>query len=205
MCSSPDPETALRTTTTLLDGLHDHANEVAWGLIDQRYRPVVSGFARRFGVGANEADEIAQRTLAEFVSAYRAGRYDRTKGRLSSWILGIAHHTILHTFRDGQRAAQIGAGELADLSDESMMHSIWIDERDRQIFAQAMAILRRESAQDERTMEAFELAALRGVPPIEVARRCRMSVEQVYVAKNRVTRKLRDLVRDITAAFEDDH
>lgn len=197
-------EAALRTTTTLLAALHDHANELAWGQLDQRYRPVIRGLARRLGVGEGGAEEVAQQTLAEFVGAYRAGRYDRTRGRLSSWILGIAHHTALRALRQAQRDQQAGTALLEGLHDESMLRSIWIDERDRAIFSQAMSVLRQDSGMDGRTMQAFELVSLRGVPAIEAAQQCRMSVDQVYVAKSRVTRRLRDLVAQMTSAFEDD-
>ena len=33
------------------------------------------------------------------MALYRDGRYDRAKGRLSSWILGIAQHTAQSRFR----------------------------------------------------------------------------------------------------------
>ncbi|MCA9294798.1 MAG: sigma-70 family RNA polymerase sigma factor [Phycisphaerales bacterium] len=201
---APQPDLSLRTTTTLLNALHDHGNEIAWAQLDHRYRPVIRGLARRLGVPESGAEEVAQQTLSEFVGAYRAGRYDRTKGRLSSWILGIAHHTALRAIRHGRRDQQAGTALLEGLHDESMLRSIWIDERDRAIFSQAMSSLRQDSGMDERTMQAFELVSLRGVPAIEAAQQCRMSVDQVYVAKSRVTRKLRDLVSQMTAAFEDD-
>ena len=45
---------------------------------------------------------------------------------------------------------------------------------------------------------------LRGVPAPEAASQCGMTVDQVYVAKSRITRRLRDLVRELTDAFEED-
>jgi DNA-directed RNA polymerase specialized sigma24 family protein len=67
-----------------------------------------------------------------------------------------------------------------------------------------MAELRSSSGVDERTINAFELVALRGVPATEVANQCQMTVDQVYVAKSRVTKKLRELVETLTKAFEED-
>lgn len=195
---------ATRTTTGLLDALRDHSNEPAWAQIDSRYRPVIAGLARRLGLDDSSADEVSQQTLTEFVRAYRDGRYDRTKGRLSSWILGIAHHTALHLLRTNRRAAGVGSTVLEQVSDESTLRTIWTDERDRAILSRAMALLSEETSVDERTMLAFELAALRGVPAPEAAAQCGMSVEQVYVAKSRMTRRLRELVETMTQAFEED-
>lgn len=195
---------ATRTTTRLLDALRDHSNEPVWAHIDARYRPVLAGLARRLGLHDADAEEVAQQALSEFVRAYREGRYDRTKGRLSSWIMGIAQHTTLKRLRDGKREIAVGSTALSMVPDEATLRSIWTDERDRAILDRAMAMLRDESAVDDRTLLAFELFALRAVPAQEVAQRCGMTVEQVYVAKSRVVKRLRSLVEELTHAFEED-
>jgi RNA polymerase sigma factor (sigma-70 family) len=196
---------ATRTTTRLLDALRDHSNELAWSHIDQRFRPVIVGLARRLGLRDGEADEVGQQTLSEFVKAYRDGRYDRTKGRLSSWILGIAHHTSLKVLRGARRDGSSTWLESVPTDPEGpQLRSIWTDERDRSILDRALAMLRDESAVDDRTLLAFELVGLRGVPAAQVAEQCGMSVDQVYVAKNRVTKRLRSLVAELTEAFEAD-
>lgn len=202
---TPESQLAARTTTKLLDALHDHANEPAWAQIDSRYRPVIAGLARRLGLGDTDAEEVAQQSLAEFVSAYRHGRYDRTKGRLSSWILGIAHHTTLRLLRTGRRAELAGSAWLSEVVDEGALRTIWSDERDRAIFERAIGMVRDESAFDDRTLLAFELVALRGVPATEAGVQCGMTVDQVYVAKSRVIRRLRGLADDLRVAFEEDN
>ncbi|MBX3404186.1 MAG: sigma-70 family RNA polymerase sigma factor [Phycisphaeraceae bacterium] len=202
--ASPDQTLANRTTTKLLDALRDHGNEPAWAQIDARYRPVIRGLARQLGLRENDAEEVAQQALSEFVRAYREGRYDRSKGRLSSWIMGIAHHTTLRMIRAGRRVNTPGATAMADVADEHTLRSIWTDERDRAILERALNIIRDESSVDDRTLRAFELVALRGVPAAEVAAQCGMNVDQVYVARSRVTKRLRSLVETLTAAFEED-
>ncbi len=204
MSLMPQSATALRTTTKLLDALRDHSNEPAWAHIDQRYRGVIAGVARRLGLRDADADEVAQQTLSEFVRAYRDGRYDRAKGRLSSWILGIARHTSLRILRGSSREGLAGTTTLAQVPDEEALRSIWTDERDRAILSRALTMLRDESMVDDRTLEAFELVALRGVPAARAAEQCSMSIDQVYVAKNRVTKRLRETVAQLTEAFEED-
>lgn len=195
---------ATRTTTRLLDALHEQGNEPVWAQIDARYRPVLTGVARRLGLDAADAAEVAQQALAEFVRSYRDGRYDRTKGRLSSWILGIAHHTALRLFREKRRDQHGGDTVLAQVPDEGELRNIWLDERDRTILERALGLLRDESTIDDRTLRAFELVAMRGVPAAETAAQCDMTADQVYVAKSRVTKKLRGIVEQLTAAFEED-
>lgn len=205
--ANPDTIFATRTTTKLLDALRDQSNEPVWRHIDSRFRPVIAGLARRLGLRDADADEVAQHTLSEFVQAYRDGRYDRAKGRLSSWILGIAHHTTLKFLRSGKRERGVGGSDddpVPEVPDETALRSIWTDERDRAILDRAMGMIRDESAMDDRTLTAFELVGLRGVPAPEAAVQCGMTVDQVYVAKSRVVRRLRELVAELTAAFEED-
>jgi RNA polymerase sigma-70 factor (ECF subfamily) len=205
---APEPIYATRTTTNLLNALHDHSNVPAWAQIDARYRPVIAGLARRLGLDRADADEVSQQALTEFVQSYRDGRYDRTKGRLSSWILGIARHTALRMLRDARRGGNGGAGggdsARVEAMDEPALRSIWDEERDRSIVSRAIALLRDACAVDDRSLLAFELVALRGVPPVEAAAQTGMTLNHVYVAKNRLTNRLRDLVQDMTAGFEDD-
>jgi RNA polymerase sigma-70 factor (ECF subfamily) len=215
---SPIPISATRTTTRLLDALAQPGNEPVWTVLDARYRPVIAAVTRRIGLSDADAEEAAQQTLTEFVRAFGEGRYDRSKGRLSSWILGIAHHTALRMLRTsrsrpafGSSAVDqaIGAAAAPDGArgaeiDEASLRSIWTDERDRTILAQAMAVLRTERGVDERTVSAFELVAIRGVPVAAAASQCGMSESQVYVAKSRVVKQLKEIVAELTIAFEED-
>ncbi|MFZ4572881.1 MAG: RNA polymerase sigma factor [Phycisphaerales bacterium] len=197
-----EPIDATHTTTRLLDALHDLRNEPVWIQFDARFRPVLAGLARRLGLGGADAEEVAQTALAEFVRCYRAGQYDRSKGRLSSWLLGIAHHSALAVLRRNRRSTQ---GETEqEATDEVSLRNIWDQERDREILMHAIAKLREETDVDPRTLLAFELSALRGVPAPEVASQCEMTVEQVYVVKSRMTKRLRELVAKMTSAFEED-
>lgn len=200
----PDPTLATRTTTRLLDALHEDGNEPVWLHVDARYRGVIAGLARRLGLDDADADEVAQQTLAEFFRCYRGGRYDRSKGRLSSWILGIAHHTTLGLIRKRHGEGRLSETHVQEQIDEPRLRSIWTDERDRAILARAMGLLRDESEIDDRTLTAFELSSLRGVPVAETALQCGMTADQVYVARSRVTKKLRALVEELTTAFEED-
>src|SRR5206468_12314554 len=93
---------------------------------------------------------------------------------------------------------------IAEVAAQPALGSIWADARDRAVLARALSILRDESDVDDRTLLAFELVALRAVPAAEAAAQCGMSPDQVYVAKSRITKRLRQLVADLTAAFEED-
>ncbi len=59
-----------RTTTTLLEELHDSANDAVWREFDARYRPILVSFAKKFGLDDDDSVEVAQESLAQFVKDY---------------------------------------------------------------------------------------------------------------------------------------
>jgi RNA polymerase sigma-70 factor (ECF subfamily) len=195
----------LITTTVLLDSLKDPARDSVWIEFDARYRPILIAFGRQFGLNQLDAEEVAQETLGEFLRAYREGRYDRTKGRLSSWIISIAQNRALMRRRSlVRRAAARGESGLVDLRNPADLTQVWQLEQERAIFARAWDILCTMGRTEERTLEAFELVAMRGMPADVVAAECGMTVDEVYLAKSRVTRRLRQLIQDLTRAYEDE-
>jgi len=196
---------SLVTTTLLLDRLHDSRDEEAWRTFDLRFRGVIVTTARRFGLPDPDAEDAAQETMLQAVREYRAGGYDRTKGRLSSWIVGIAHHRIIDALRRSRsRGARETAGEPSDMPvAPDTIARAFEDALERKIFTDAWEHVLSEQRLTPPTLRAFELTALRGVPAAEAAKACDMTTEQVYVARTRVARRLRDVVEGIDRAVRD--
>ena len=75
---SQDPNLS-KTTTAMLDALHNPSDVATWEEFDQRYRPVLIGFARNLGLDDADAADVAQDTLARFLEQYRDGKYERDR------------------------------------------------------------------------------------------------------------------------------
>ncbi|MHC4946635.1 MAG: RNA polymerase sigma factor [Planctomycetota bacterium] len=193
-----------RTTTVLLDGLHDQANVAAWMEFDRRYRPIVIGFARRLGLADPDAADVAQETMARFLEEYRAGRYDRDRGRLRSWIIAIARTRVagIRRRRATRREAR-GESAIVDLADEARLTSIWDAERRTRILREALTRLRETTRTDERTIRTFEMHVLNHVPAAAVAAELDIGVQDVYLAKSRVARRLREIVTSLESVYDD--
>ncbi len=192
-----------RTTTQLLESLRDSSNDELWCQFDDRYRPVIRAFAIDQGLSEEDAAEVAQVTLTQFSADYRAGRYQRERGRLSSWIIGIARNRIIDAARARQkRAALRGDSALEAVPELANPDEAWRAARQRVILDRAMQRLRTDSKMSEHTLRAFELCAIRGVPPETAAGECGMSVAEVYVAKNRAIKRLREMVAEMTQEFD---
>jgi len=196
-------KSAHATTTALLESLKDPGQDGVWWEFDARFRPLLTALAVRLGLDVGEAEDVAQETLAEFIRAYREDKYDRTRGRLSSWVIAIAKNRIARRRRAvGRHAGRRGDSALADLSDTAHLAALWDEEERHLIILRAMELLRAGRA-SEAKLRAFELVAVRGVPAEEAARECGMSVDEVYTAKSRLTIRLREIVEELTAAWRE--
>jgi RNA polymerase sigma-70 factor (ECF subfamily) len=192
-----------RTTTALLDALTDPASNTVWTEFDTRFRPVITALARRLGLSEADAADAAQETLARFLAAYRAGKYDRARGRLSSWVIGIARHCILD-LRQARAARHEARGLSAadDLPADDELQVAWDAECRLAIVHRALELLRARTATDEKTLRAFERVALDGHSPADVARELRMTTADVYLAKHRCLSRLRELISTLSVAYE---
>ncbi|TVR99660.1 MAG: sigma-70 family RNA polymerase sigma factor [Phycisphaerales bacterium] len=195
-------DAALVTTTLLLSRLHDSRDDLAWAEFDERFRGVIVATARRVGLSPQDAEDAAQETMLCAIRDYQAGKYDRSRGRLSSWIVGIARYRIV----DIQRARRhtLGLGfEQSDAPETEVIAEAFERALERHVFERAWARLREQGEVAPQTLLAFELTALRGVPATAAAQTCGMTVDQVYVARHRVARKLSELVTAIDRACRD--
>lgn len=188
------------TSLTLLEGLRDSGNREAWERFTERYRPMVVGFAVRLGLSENDAQDASQETMLAFVKGYREGAYNRDKGRLRSWLFGVAHRKT----RDIQR--RMGRERvMADRSDGSaFLGSIEAPDADQGVWEQEWqrAVLRACLAEvssyfDANTLKAFELYVLEEWSADGVAEHLGTSRNVVYIGKNRVMSRLRELRRQM--------
>jgi RNA polymerase sigma-70 factor (ECF subfamily) len=194
-----------RTTTVLLEGLRDPANAEAWATFDRLYRPIVIGFARRLGLSESDAADVAQETMAQFVQEYRDNRYDRSRGRLRSWLIALTK-TRVATMRRNEARRRNWRGDSAfiDLADEVQLTRIWDDERRTVVLRNALDVLRGKSRTSDTTIRAFECLVLNRMPPSAVATELGISTHDVYLAKSRITQRLREIIVAIDADFDHD-
>lgn len=198
-----------RTTTALLAALADPndrtARDAAWRELLDRCEPIMLGVAKAMGASATDAADLVQTSLVAFLEAWRQGRYDRSRGRVSRFLASILRARYLDLRRSRLRRDDVSLDACEDLaralSDESVDRA-WRVERQRTILARALAQLRADGI-DERTLEAFELYAVRGVDVEAVVERVGMSRGDVYSIKYRLVRRLQPIVARLDELYED--
>ena len=196
---------ASRTTTALLNNLHDEDNDAAWREFDDRYRPILLGFSRRLGLPDADAVDVAQETMIQFIKEYREGKYDRERGRLRSWLLGIARFRVAGIYRK-RATSRISRGEsaIADLPRDEEIEAAWDTERRMTILRKALAQLQATTRIADKTVRAFEMVALQQLPTAQVASELDMNENDIYLAKSRVASKLREIVAGLESIYDED-
>ena len=193
-----------RTSTLLLEGLHDSENRTVWIEFDARYRPIIEAIARRMGLDASDASDVAQETMLQFLKEYTAGRYDRQRARLRAWLVALARTRVAAVYRArARRRIDRGESAVVQLPDEAEMTVMWDTERRTVILREAIRELRSATKLKEHTIQAFELLTMQSMPPAAVAEQLGISVDEVYLAKSRVAKRLREIIATIEAAFDE--
>lgn len=190
------------TTTTLLARLLDYDDSSAWERLVARFREPVARFARAMGVDPSACEDVAQDALLAFAESFRKGAYDRSKGRLSSWLFGFAHRQALAHRRHEAHAAGAPRGESAEtpMAGEPAIEQAWDQIWEHFLLDRALMRARRQFSPE--TYTAFERVALQDQSPHDVATALGIPVKAVYNAKHRVLQRIRELMTDLEALPE---
>ena len=184
------------TSLTLLQRIATPTGEQDWLRFYETYRPFIAKQLRTFPGLQNDADDIAQEVM--LIVRKEVGGFDRQRlGSFRCWLRNVTLNQIRGALRSRKRHAVCmgDAPELeARLSEWSDPASIaskrWDEEHDQRIYEQAMIAVKRQV--NETTWQAFEQYVLQGKDPHRVSEELQISLDSVYLAKSRITRRLRD-------------
>jgi RNA polymerase sigma-70 factor (ECF subfamily) len=184
------------TTTQLLQDLKTTHDESAWTEFCSHFRPVVIEFAKKLGLSNVEAEDAAQETMAAFFKAFKEGKYDPDKGRLSNWLFGISKRVILN-LRGHQPLEKLIVDKATGTSfwdmvqDDRTLGRTWELQWQQMALKRCLEQVRQEF--DPKVFGAFRYYAIDQSTVEEVCKRFDMSRNAVYIAKSRVLSRLREL------------
>lgn len=190
-----------KTSTVLLNGLREPGNEQAWREVVARYQPMLVAFVRRCGFNETDTLDVVQECLTAFLMAFRDGKYDPEKGRLRSWLKGIALNKVCDARRKlAHRGIQVvddsqQTAFLNRIPDQRDLTEIFEQEWERSVLAECLRRVR--LVFEPQTLQAFELVALKGFTPEMVAAQLGVSRSVVYLSKSRVLSRLRQVQQEI--------
>lgn len=190
-----------QTRPSLLLRIRDGNDSEAWEQFVDLYAPLVFRYGRRRGMQEADAADLAQEVLWEIAGSIEKLNYDRQLGRFRSWLYKVTQYRFIHWYKRQVRAA-VGSGDsktqlsLEQLVDEnSNDNDKWDIDYQRHLFQWAAERVKRQFR--ESTWMAFWQTAIEGRTPKSVASELNISVGAVYIARNRVTGRLRKAIEEI--------
>jgi RNA polymerase sigma-70 factor (ECF subfamily) len=188
-----DSETSLILLVRLQ---RDPTNQQVWAEFVDHYGLKLYGWCLGWGLQDADAQDVTQNVMLRLAEKLRDFRYD-PRGSFLAWLKTLARHAVSDLCQAGRRAGWGSGGGLAGWLLEGVAaredQAQRLDEEfDRELLKKAMLRVRLRVA--PQTWQAFCLTALEGLSGAETAVRIPMQVAQVFVAKRRVQRMLRDEV-----------
>jgi RNA polymerase sigma factor (sigma-70 family) len=173
--------------------------ELAWNEFHQRYAAAIAGFARQIGVRPSDVEDVVQDVLVGFYSRSPTFVYDPARGRFRGYLKTCTFHAVQR--RLGRDVTFRGL-PLDQLDPEALeVEQVWNDVWEQEQLRSAVEQLRQEIGVTK-TFRAFELYVILDLSPQEVSRRLDMHIDNVYRAKESVTRMLRERLNAIRASEE---
>lgn len=196
----------LPTRTSLLKRLKDHDNATSWEEFCDSYGRVIHAVALKSGLAPADAEDVTQETVAAVARRIGGFDYDPKKGSFKSWVLTVARSRIVDCIRRRQRERRFEPPDpqdgsettfLARLPDEDLPRFEDIcDTEWRQGLYEAAKERVRERISPQQ-YQAFDLYVIREWPPEKVAATLELSMNQVYLAKHRVSEAIRAEVNQL--------
>jgi RNA polymerase sigma-70 factor (ECF subfamily) len=182
------------THASLLARLADGTDPAAWREFHDRYGELIRGFARRRGLQSADCEDVAQEVLLGLSKAMPGFRYDPGKGKFRSYLKTATLRAIFKKSHQKHGTVTLGdieeATRVADADSDT--EEVWEQEWRQYHLRQAMRAVRVEFGQVDR--RAFQMYALDGVDARETADALQVSIDRVYQAKSRITKRLTEII-----------
>ena len=194
--AEPTPGTgslSLQTRHSLLSRLRGQGDEQGWREFFERYWRLIYGFARRAGLNDADAQDIVQEVMVGLPKGL--ADYRRQPGAsFKSWLLTIVRRRLADHWRRRlpreQRTVPLPECEAGEHGQEdAALERLWQEEWEGRLFeAAAQRVQQRVGA---RNYLIFDMLVRQGTALREVCRCLGVSAAQVYLAKHRVGRLMK--------------
>ena len=187
----------LKTSPTLLGKLRQGPCEEDWQAFVDRYAPTVFSWAWQSGLQESDAADVTQEVLLKLLHQMQTFEYAQSKGSFRGWLKTITVNAARDLGRKIQRRPAGSAG-LSGVQDPRKWDELarrMETEYQSDLFEQANALVRPRVA--ENTWRAYEMTAIENRPAADVAEELCMKVSEVYVAKSRIIKRIREAVAEL--------
>lgn len=204
-----DQESVVPTRQSLLLRLKDWTDDRAWREFFDIYWRLIYTTATRSGLRDAEAQDVVQETLAAVNRAMPNFKYDPEVGSFKAWLRRVTSRKVLDHLdrvrrkdvtpaasrRGEDREKTATVERIPDPSSEDWT-AAWEEDWRRNLFEAAVERVKRRVT--PKTFQLFELRVLQERPVSEITRTFKVSIGEVYLAKHRVGKLIKEEVRRLS-------
>lgn len=189
----------LETRETLIRRLPNLADVDAWNQFVEIYEPLLFRLARSKGMQPADADDFTQEVLSAVTKAVGRWLENADRGSFRAWLFRIAQNLAVNFLtRPKHRRLGTGDSQMDRLMAEQPAKSnatteLFLKEYRRELFRWAAEQVRGQVS--DRQWRVFWLTSVEDRPIGPVAAEAGMSVGSVYIARSRITRLIREKIR----------
>jgi RNA polymerase sigma factor (sigma-70 family) len=188
------------TRATLIQRLKNWQDQSSWQDFFETYWHLIYGVAVKRGLSKVEAQDVVQETMISVAKHMPTFKYDPAIGSFKAWLLNMTRWRIADQFRKRQPLAaypesnddtSLGDGKTDGRTNHVLpdLDKVWDDEWEKNLLEVAITKARRHL--DPKQYQIFDFYVNKEWEPERVAKTLSISVNQVYLAKHRVTEAIR--------------
>lgn len=202
------PSHESNTHSTLLLRVRDLSDQAAWSQFLEQYGPKIYGWCRRQRLQEADAADVTQEVLGKLVTVMQKFEYHPGRGSFRAWLKTVTRNAIHDVAQKWDRAVRatgstLSQEKLVELQAPEAMADLQAaleDEARQEILREAEARVRLRVR--PHTWEAYQATAVQLRPSTEVATTLGIPVSEVYVARSRVLKMLRQEVEKLSPPEE---
>jgi RNA polymerase sigma-70 factor (ECF subfamily) len=187
------------TSVSLIERLREHPEDQdAWVRFVDRYGPQILGWCRAWGIQDADARDLTQIVLSRLLTKIERFKYDPSKS-FRGWLHQVTRRAWAESIRKKWPVVPGGDSRFALLVEgqEAREDLVQRIEKEFDLELREEAERRVLNRVKPQTWEAYHLTAVEGLSGIEVSKRLRMSVTNVFAAKRNVLAMLQEEVKTL--------
>ncbi|QEG41712.1 RNA polymerase sigma factor [Roseimaritima ulvae] len=193
------------TNESLILRVRDPADSAAWSAFLAIYRPVVYRLARSRGLQDADADDLAQQVFVAIARAVGHWQPATDGPPFRAWLYRIAHNEILKAVTRRKPDAAVGSSTVQEMLNavprrDDDVTDVLIQETRREAFRWAAEEIRPEFTATSWAM--FWQSTVQQQAVELVAKTHRRSKGAVYLARFRVTKRLKEKLDEVSDIWE---
>jgi RNA polymerase sigma factor (sigma-70 family) len=189
----------LPTRPSLLLRLRDAGDDAAWSQFVAIYTPLMFAFCRRRGLSETDAGDVTQDALKAVAGAIPRFEYDPGRSSFRNWLFTVVR-SKLNDFLAAQARQPRLAGattvqRFVEREPDRALEETWRLEYQANLVRWAASQIQRDFTPP--TWNAFWRTAIEGEPAETVAVELGLTLNALYIARSRVTKRLREMLRSV--------